>query len=182
MRGPGECQRHRDRQTAWPASSDDFPRSSRHGSCGDRRPVFPPSVLPPGIPGKLDAIYFDFDKYNIKPEFKDVMQKNADWLKANKDYNIRIEGNCDERGTTEYNMALGDRRANAAAKFLMNLGVGKEPDQHGELRRREAHLHGAQRRVLVQEQKGRLCRRETVRRLSMTGTRRRRMRRPRRKV
>jgi len=89
-------------------------------------PVVPPSVLPPGIPGKLDAIYFDFDKYNIKPEFKDVLKKNADWLQANKGYNIRIEGNCDERGTNEYNMALGQRRADAAAKFLMGLGIGKD--------------------------------------------------------
>jgi OmpA-OmpF porin, OOP family len=89
-------------------------------------PVFPPSVLPPGIPEKLDAIYFDFDKYNIKPGFKGAMQKNADWLKANKDYNIRIEGNCDERGTNEYNMALGQRRADAAMKSLMALGVGKD--------------------------------------------------------
>jgi OOP family OmpA-OmpF porin len=88
-------------------------------------PVFPPSVLPPGVPGKLDAVYFDFDKYNIKPEFKDTLKKNADWLQANKDYNIRIEGNCDERGTNEYNMALGQRRADAAMKSLMTLGIGK---------------------------------------------------------
>ncbi|HET6489350.1 MAG TPA: peptidoglycan-associated lipoprotein Pal [Syntrophales bacterium] len=89
-------------------------------------PVFPPSALPPGIPGKLDTIYFDFDKYNIKPEFKDAMKKNADWLQANKDYNVRIEGNCDERGTNEYNMALGQRRADAAMKSLMSLGIGKD--------------------------------------------------------
>jgi len=89
-------------------------------------PVYPPSALPPGVPGKLEAVYFDFDKYNIKPGFKDAMQKNADWLKANKDYNIRIEGNCDERGTNEYNMALGQRRADAAMKSLVTLGVGKD--------------------------------------------------------
>jgi OOP family OmpA-OmpF porin len=89
-------------------------------------PVFPPSVRPPGIPGKLDAVYFDFDKYNIKPEVKDVLRKNADWLRTNQEYNIRIEGNCDERGTTEYNMALGERRADSAAKFLMSLGIAKE--------------------------------------------------------
>ena len=89
-------------------------------------PVVPPSVFPPGIPGKLDAIYFDFDKYNVKPESKDTLKKNAEWLQANQGYNIRIEGNCDERGTNEYNMALGQRRADAAAKFLMNLGVGKD--------------------------------------------------------
>jgi peptidoglycan-associated lipoprotein len=54
------------------------------------------------------------------------MKKNADWLQANKDYNIRIEGNCDERGTNEYNMALGQRRADAAMKSLMSLGIGKD--------------------------------------------------------
>jgi OmpA-OmpF porin, OOP family len=86
----------------------------------------PLSVLPPGIPGILDAVYFDFDKYSVKSDFKDVLRKNADWLKANKGYNIRIEGNCDERGTYEYNMALGQRRADAAAKSLMALGVGKD--------------------------------------------------------
>jgi OmpA-OmpF porin, OOP family len=89
-------------------------------------PVYPPSVLPPGIPGKLDAVYFDFDKYNIKPDSRDALKKNADWLKANRDYNIRIEGNCDERGTNEYNMALGQRRADAAAKSLMSMGVGRD--------------------------------------------------------
>ena len=89
-------------------------------------PVFPPSVSPPVVPEKLDSIYLDFDKYNINPEIKDTLKKNADWLQANKGYNIRIEGNCDERGTKEYNMALGQRRADAAAKFLMTLGVGKD--------------------------------------------------------
>ncbi len=88
--------------------------------------VLPPGVLPPGVPEKLGAIYFDFDKYNIKTEFRDVLKKNADWLKANRDYNIRIEGNCDERGTSEYNMALGQRRADSAMKFLMGLGIGKD--------------------------------------------------------
>jgi OOP family OmpA-OmpF porin len=89
-------------------------------------PVLPLSVFPPGIPGKLDAVYFDFDKYSVKSDFKDVLRKNADWLKSNKGYNIRIEGNCDERGTNEYNMALGQHRADAAAKSLMALGVRKD--------------------------------------------------------
>jgi peptidoglycan-associated lipoprotein len=86
----------------------------------------PPAMLPPGIPEKLEAIYFDFDRYNVKPEFRDTLKKNAEWLKANKDYMIRIEGNCDERGTSEYNMALGQRRADSAMKFLMKLGIGKD--------------------------------------------------------
>jgi peptidoglycan-associated lipoprotein len=89
--------------------------------------VVPPVVVPPpDVPKKLEAIYFDFDKYVVRPEYKDTLKRNAEWLQANKDYDIRIEGNCDERGTSEYNMALGQRRADAAAKHLMDLGIGKD--------------------------------------------------------
>jgi len=82
-----------------------------------------PAMLPPGAIAQLDTIYFDFDKYNIKPEFKDAVKKNADYFKANKANNVLITGNCDERGTNEYNMALGQRRADAAAKALKAAGV-----------------------------------------------------------
>jgi len=88
--------------------------------------VPPPAALPPGMPEKLEAVYFDFDKYVIEPGSKDALQKNAQWLQENKDYNVRIEGNCDERGTNEYNMALGQRRADAAAKYLTDLGIARE--------------------------------------------------------
>ncbi len=70
-----------------------------------------------------ENIYFDFDKYEIKPEAKAVLKKKADWLLANSKYNVRIEGHCDERGTNEYNLALGERRANAAKEYLIALGV-----------------------------------------------------------
>ena len=82
-----------------------------------------PATLPPGAAAQLDTIYFDFDKYNVKPEFKDVVKKNADYFKANKAANVLIAGNCDERGTNEYNMALGQRRADSAAKALKAAGV-----------------------------------------------------------
>ncbi len=80
-------------------------------------------MLPPGAIAQLDTIYFDFDKYNVKPEFKDTVKKNADYFKANAKQNVLITGNCDERGTNEYNMALGQRRADAAAKALTAAGV-----------------------------------------------------------
>ena len=70
-----------------------------------------------------DSIYFDYDKYNVKSEYKNVVKKNADYLKANKGSNVTIEGNCDERGTNEYNMALGQRRADSAAKALKAAGI-----------------------------------------------------------
>jgi OOP family OmpA-OmpF porin len=81
------------------------------------------AMLPPGAIAQLDTIYFDFDKYNIKPEFKDTVKKNAAYFKANKANNVLITGNCDERGTNEYNMALGQRRADSAAKALQAAGV-----------------------------------------------------------
>jgi OOP family OmpA-OmpF porin len=85
--------------------------------------VVPAAVLPPGVVAQLDTVYFDFDKYNVKSEFKDAVKKNADYLKANKANNVLIEGNTDERGTNEYNMALGQRRADSAAKALQAAGV-----------------------------------------------------------
>lgn len=71
----------------------------------------------------LQRIHFDFDKYNVKDEFVPAMQANAAWLQAHPNTTLIIEGNCDERGTREYNMALGDRRARSAKSYLVNLGI-----------------------------------------------------------
>lgn len=71
----------------------------------------------------LADIYFDFDKYNLKPESREILKGHAAWLAKNKDYKLVIEGHCDERGTTEYNLALGERRAAEAMKYLVELGV-----------------------------------------------------------
>ncbi len=72
-----------------------------------------------------EIIYFDYDRSELKPEARDILNRKADWLKENREYNIRIEGHCDERGSTEYNLALGERRAEAAAKFLKALGIAE---------------------------------------------------------
>lgn len=77
---------------------------------------------PPPIPG-LQSIFFDFDQAVIREDQKETMFQNAQWLKANPQVRIRIEGNCDERGTAEYNLALGQRRAEAVKEFLMGLGI-----------------------------------------------------------
>jgi peptidoglycan-associated lipoprotein len=71
----------------------------------------------------LKPVYFDFDKSFIRDDAKDVMKANAEWLKANPKAKVKIEGNCDERGTIEYNQALGQRRAASAKKYLTDLGV-----------------------------------------------------------
>jgi len=70
-----------------------------------------------------ENIYFAFDKSDLKPEARAVLVKKADWLRNNPSYSTRIEGHCDERGTNEYNLALGERRALAAWKFLNALGI-----------------------------------------------------------
>lgn len=73
---------------------------------------------------KLQSIYFDFDKSDIKPEAEARLKANASWLNGNPKASVQVQGNCDERGTSEYNIALGDRRAKSAQKYLNNLGVG----------------------------------------------------------
>lgn len=74
-------------------------------------------------PVGLQRIHFDFDKYNIKAEYEPVIRANAAWLQSHPSTSVVVEGNCDERGTAEYNLALGDRRARAAKAYLVNLGI-----------------------------------------------------------
>lgn len=71
----------------------------------------------------LKDIHFDFDQYSLREEDKQILSHLADYLLKNKTVKIVIEGNCDERGTAEYNLALGDRRAQEAKKYLVNSGV-----------------------------------------------------------
>jgi peptidoglycan-associated lipoprotein len=70
-----------------------------------------------------DRVFFDFDKFNLKPEARKTIEKQAAWLKANPAVRITIEGHADERGTREYNLALGERRANSAKDYLISLGT-----------------------------------------------------------
>jgi len=68
-------------------------------------------------------VYFAFDKFDIKPEYKEMLKTKADLLKKYSSIRVRIEGNCDERGTQEYNLALGERRARASYEYMVTLGV-----------------------------------------------------------
>ena len=71
----------------------------------------------------LKEVYFDFDKYDIRPEDAKTLDANAAWLKSNADNLVLIEGHCDERGTNEYNLALGERRAKATMNYLVSQGI-----------------------------------------------------------
>ncbi len=73
--------------------------------------------------GPMLPVYFDFDQYVIRDDMKQRMNANAAFLLQNPTVRIEIQGNCDDRGTNEYNIALGEKRAMAAKKYLINMGV-----------------------------------------------------------
>ena len=72
---------------------------------------------------ELKDIHFDFDKYDIRPGDAKMLDTNAGWLKSNPNHLVLIEGHCDERGTNEYNLALGERRAKSTMNYLVSQGV-----------------------------------------------------------
>lgn len=73
--------------------------------------------------GYLEDVFFDTDRYDLKPEARGILAKNANWLLQYPTVQVLIEGHCDERNTREYNLALGERRANAVRDYLMSLGI-----------------------------------------------------------
>lgn len=73
--------------------------------------------------GLLGDVYFDFDEAGLRQDARDRLAKNAEFLRSRPEFVVQIEGHCDERGTNEYNLALGERRAQAARDYLSSLGV-----------------------------------------------------------
>ncbi len=91
-------------------------------------PPPPPAPAPAPTPfeqGVHDA-YFDFDKADIRPDVREALSQTAEYLKANSSIRVTIEGHCDERGSTEYNLGLGDRRAAAVKEYLVSLGISAD--------------------------------------------------------
>lgn len=73
----------------------------------------------------MKDIYFEFDQYNLDNDDRATLRTSADWLKKNPSVRVQIEGHCDERGTSEYNLALGAKRAQTAKDYLVSLGVAE---------------------------------------------------------
>ena len=73
----------------------------------------------------MKDVYFDFDQYNLDEDDRAALRTSGDWLKKNPAARVQIEGHCDERGTSEYNLALGAKRAQAAKDYLVSLGVAE---------------------------------------------------------
>jgi peptidoglycan-associated lipoprotein len=101
------------------ATQSRAPEPAKEPTASTTRPA--PSEFA-AVPEVAD-IHFEFDKYSIRPEAARILDRNAQWLKSNGDRLLMIEGHCDERGTPEYNLALGDRRAKATMTYLVDHGV-----------------------------------------------------------
>jgi peptidoglycan-associated lipoprotein len=82
------------------------------------------SATPDSSP--LKEIHFDFDRYDLRADARETLRANAQWMKDNPLARVEIEGHCDERGTNEYNLALGARRAQSARDYLVSLGIPAE--------------------------------------------------------
>lgn len=92
--------------------------------------------------GPMLPVYFGFDSYSIRGDQAPRMKVNADFLKDNGKVKIRIEGNCDPRGTREYNLALGEKRALGAKKYLINMGIASDRISTVSLGEEKMLLHG----------------------------------------
>jgi peptidoglycan-associated lipoprotein len=123
-------------QSVSPADSTTY-RLNAKGAGGTqeataRVTVTQPPPPPPPAPSVSDEqlfqqnvkdIFFEYDKYDIRPDAQSTLQADAAFLKQHPNMTFTIEGHCDERGSTEYNLALGDNRANAGKQALINMGV-----------------------------------------------------------
>ena len=99
------------------AARESTPRSSLEDLREGR-----PTSTPPSSP--LKEVYFDYDRYDLRPDARETLKANAGWLKNNPAVRVEIEGHCDDRGTNEYNLALGAKRAQSAKDYLVTLGIG----------------------------------------------------------
>lgn len=79
-----------------------------------------------GEGGPLQDVLFEFDSYDLSLNARSTLQSNAEWLRSNSQVRVEIEGHCDERGTVEYNLALGAKRAKAVRDYLVSLGISAE--------------------------------------------------------
>lgn len=101
-----------------PRDTDEFPTEVPTSD-----DIVEPTIAELNARGVLKTVYFDYDSDELSPEARATLKQNADWIKEHAQYRIVIEGHCDERGTIEYNLALGQRRAETVRDYLASLGV-----------------------------------------------------------
>lgn len=100
------------------------PRDSTTASSLDALQRGESTATPASSP--LKDVYFDFDRYDLRADARETLKANWNWLKANPAAQVQIEGHCDERGTNEYNLALGAKRAQSVKDYLVSLGVAAD--------------------------------------------------------
>jgi peptidoglycan-associated lipoprotein len=105
------------------ASKDTMSKDSMKKMKKKRGPAVTPGTGADFIASVGDRIFFDYDRNSLKPISKRILQRQAVWLKKYSSVKITVEGHADERGTREYNLALGERRANSAKDYLVALGI-----------------------------------------------------------
>jgi peptidoglycan-associated lipoprotein len=79
-----------------------------------------------GEGGPLEDVHFEYDQAALTEQARSILERHAAWLRVHRAARVRVEGHCDERGTVEYNLALGEKRAHTARDYLVGLGVGAE--------------------------------------------------------
>lgn len=112
-------------------SSDEGVETATVADTGQTEVIVEPAVVDVIAPGSLedfvanvgDRVFFGFDRYDLTPEAQALLQAQVAWLQTFPQYQVVIEGHTDERGTREYNLALGERRANATANYMVALGL-----------------------------------------------------------
>ena len=140
-------------------------RASTTGAWADRASPAPPgrdacrTRIPSNILSQKRSIYFDYDQFVIKDEYRATVEAHAKYLQGNRTLRMTLQGNTDERGTREYNIALGQKRADAVKKLMVLLGAHRGPDRDGELRQGKAAARRPRRELVGREspRRYRLC-------------------------
>ncbi len=125
----GGCKKKQEVKVVPPISK----KAEKKAEVVEEKPIVKPAVEEENIEamsleeinrkGYLRRIHFDFDKYNIRDDQKPILQRDYLWLSSHPTVKVLIEGHCDERGTEEYNIALGEKRAKATRNYLVSLGI-----------------------------------------------------------
>ena len=97
--------------------------SGEDSNVSEKSLTFNPEGSDSGAISGLSTVNFDYDKSTLTADAREKLSANADWIKSHTEANVQIEGHCDENGSIEYNLALGERRAQAVKKYLVSLGV-----------------------------------------------------------
>lgn len=108
---------------AAPAAPAPAPAAMQPATPAAPAPAAAPRPSEFALNANLKTIYFDFDKYELRQDTIATLKNNASWIKSHSKFKVLVEGHCDERGTIEYNLELGAKRAHAVQEYLINLGV-----------------------------------------------------------